>query len=190
MSDREDKIRAFFAFELPDSVRRWIAENVIASLMEVPARVKWVEARNIHLTMRFLGEVEHRLLRNLIEVLKSGWESRGSISVNLAEAGYFGRNYPRVIWLGLDGELDKLNEVHDFLEKICVQMGLPRDDKKFAPHITIGRVKSPSHTGQLIARLKKIEIPRQDIKFEKLVLFKSTLTPDGPIYEPLEVLAL
>ena len=190
MPAHSQKIRSFFAFEIPENAREWIVRHIITPLKEVPAAVKWVKRQNIHLTMRFLGEVEPKVLRKLVDTVRNEWEGIGVINLTLGETGYFGRNYPRVIWVGLNGEIEKLERVHDFLERTCRKTGLGSDDKKFAPHITIGRVKSPAQTGKLIAAMKKIEIEPVEIKFSEMVLFKSTLTPEGPIYEPLEHFAL
>ncbi len=190
MNARPEKIRAFFAFALPQQVQRWIGENLIAPLSEVPVRAKWVEVKNIHLTVRFLGEVDPGKLGKLVDGIRRDWQSFGAIPLQLGKAGYFGRNFPRVVWVGLDGDLTKLGAVHDFVEKMCVEYGFGREDKPFSPHITLGRIKSPSQTGKLIAAIKKIQVPTVEFSLDELELFRSTLTPNGPIYEVMERFSL
>ena len=186
----KDTIRCFFAFELPIDVRRWICECVISPLSALPAKVRWVSEENIHLTVRFLGEVSKDVVNFIVQRAGDAVSGISPISMQLSELGTFGRRSPRVIWLGIRGETEKLVDIHKRIDELCINAGLQSDDKKFSPHITIGRVKSPKNTDKLIAQMKKIDVKPLDFQAEAIILFKSTLTKSGAIYEAIETIAL
>ena len=184
----DEKIRSFFAIELPEDIRRYIERDIVSRLKKVPAKVKWVARENMHLTVRFLGEISGRKVDEIVDRMfdMSIQEKISVVSLSLSEIGTFGRRNPRVIWLGLSGEVEKIVELHGYIERVCDAVKLPADDKKFSPHITIGRVKSPSHTDKLLAEIKKLTIKQLDFMVKEVILFKSTLTPSGPIYSVIE----
>ncbi|MCD6417879.1 RNA 2',3'-cyclic phosphodiesterase [bacterium] len=184
----DEKIRSFFAIELPEDIRRYIERDIVSRLKKVPAKVKWVARENMHLTVRFLGEISRRKVDEIVDrMFDMNIQERISVvSLSLSEIGTFGRRNPRVIWLGLSGEVEKIVELHGYIERVCDAVKLPADDKKFSPHITIGRVKSPSHTDKLLAEIKKLTIKQLDFMVKEVILFKSTLTPSGPIYSVIE----
>jgi len=186
MKDSSQNLRTFFAIPLPDGIRGWLNGEVILPLSKLPVKVKWVEPQNIHLTMRFLGEISFDMLSSIIAGTSRALHGISSAKLHITELGTFGGKSPRVIWIGAGGEIEKLMRIHDAIEKVCIGAGLPPDDKRFSPHITIGRVKSPAHTAQLISTIKKIEIKQLDFAANELILFKSTLTPQGAIYEVVE----
>jgi len=186
MKSDVEKIRAFFAIEVPDGLRGWINGEVIVPLSKLPAKIKWVKPGNIHLTMRFLGEITFDQLGDVIQLTRKNISSISRISITMNKIGTFGGRTPRIIWIGVDGELKKLSTIHNQIENACRKAGLGPDDKEFSPHITIGRVKSPAHTARLLAKIKKIQMRSLEYIANELVLFKSTLTPDGPIYEVVE----
>ena len=184
----DEKIRSFFAIELPEDIRRYIERDIVSRLKKVPAKVKWVARENMHLTVRFLGEISRQKVDEIVEKMfdMNIQERISVVSLSLSEIGTFGRRNPRVIWLGLSGEVEKIVELHGYIERVCDAVKLPADDKKFSPHITIGRVKSPSHTDKLLAEIKKLTIKQLDFMVREVILFKSTLTPSGPIYSVIE----
>ncbi len=186
MSAGVDRVRAFFAIELPDGVRGWINGELIKPLSAVPARVRWVAPKNIHLTLRFLGEVSFRLLGELMALVAPRLSELAPARLRLARLGTFGGRSPRVVWVGVEGDLNELCQMHDVIERSCREVGLPPEDKNFSPHLTIGRVKSPAHTGQLLAAMKKLSVKPLEFVADEVILFKSTLTPQGSIYEVIE----
>ncbi len=105
MKSDVEKIRAFFAIEVPDGLRGWINGEVIVPLSKLPAKVKWVKPGNIHLTMRFLGEITFDQLGDVIQFTRKNISNISQISITMNEIGTFGGKTPRVIWIGVDGEL-------------------------------------------------------------------------------------
>ncbi len=186
MLPQNQNLRTFFAIEIPDGIRGWINSEIIMPLSKLPCKITWVAPKNIHLTMRFLGEITFENVASVIENVLRMPKTFSQISLHLSDIGTFGKNSPRVVWIGIGGETQKLVDLHDNIEKACLSAGLPSDDKKLSPHITIGRVKSPAHTGQLLSAIKKVQIKPLDFVAKEVILFKSTLTPGGAIYEIVE----
>lgn len=180
-----EKFRAFLAIEIPEGIRGWINGEIILPLSKLPVKVKWVEPKNIHLTIRFLGDITAEQA-DKIKSLSRNLSGLGNISLKLSELGTFGGRYPRVVWIGLEGDTDKLSELRERVEGVCRVARIPRDDKRFSPHVTIGRVKSPANTAKLIAEMKRLKVKPLSFVASEMILFKSTLTPEGPIYEKVE----
>jgi len=186
MNRKSQKIRVFFGIALPDGIRGWINGAAMVPLSRLPARVRWVQPSNIHLTVRFLGEIDYDTLSDVIENTGRATSNIPSMKFQLKEIATFGRKTPRVIWVGVSGDIEELTKLHDKIEIVCREAGLPADDKRYFPHITIGRVKSPAHTGQLMSAIKKIDVKPLDFTAKELILFKSVLTPKGSIYDVVE----
>ncbi|RKZ33552.1 RNA 2',3'-cyclic phosphodiesterase [bacterium] len=190
MTKKEDKIRTFFAIDIPKEHREWIDNNVIEVLRPLPVKVNWVTPENIHITLRFIGEISPKDLEKVLDNIHKCKLKLNKFQFSFSELGYFGRQFPRVLWIGVEGDIDKIITLHNLVEDACCDAGLKPDNKKFSPHITIGRVKSPKQTGKLIAEMEKIEIPKAWISANEITLYKSTLTPNGPIYTVLEKIRL
>ncbi len=190
MLSNKNLIRCFFAIELPDEVKRWILDEVIAPLSALPVRVRWVRADGIHITVRFLGEVSGDVVEYIVG--RAGDVIRGisPIRLRLSAPGTFGGRVPRVVWIGVEGDLERLGELHDCIERLCRDAGLPPDDRRFSPHITIGRVKSPANTGRMMSKMKEIVIEPLEFIVNGVVLFRSTLTPQGAVYDPIDEFSL
>ncbi len=189
LNSNKKKIRSFFAIELPEEIRSIISDDIIVPLKKVPAKVRWVKPQNIHLTLRFLGKISPKIISDISLAAADIAKSISPISLRIDSIGTFRKRNPRIVWLGVGGEIEKLRELHSEVERICCSVGFTPDDRKFSPHITIGRIKSPAHTEKLLAQIKKLSIKSLDFSVKEFILFKSTLTPNGPIYDVVEKFA-
>lgn len=185
----EDKIRSFLAIELNSEVKKFIGK-VIGALRSTNADVKYVEPDAMHLTLRFLGEISCDTLEKIADRIPASISNHSAFRLSLSRLGTFGGRIPRVVWIGVDGEVEKARELHQHIESVCVDCGLPPDDKPFSPHITVGRVRSPFHCEELLKTIRTITVEPLPVYVDHLVLFKSNLTPDGPIYTPLRTFNL
>lgn len=180
------KVRAFVAFELSQDVRQRII-NFLSQLMKVESRVKWVSHDHVHLTVKFLGEVEEEKIPPLKDSLSGIAESFAPFSVRVKGTGVFpGIKNPRVIWIGVVDESGNLSRMHNIIDKEMSIYGIPMEQRAFVPHITLGRIKEPRRMDQLL----RILVEKRDEDFGEwringLTLFKSQLTPEGPIYTQL-----
>ncbi len=179
-------IRAFIAVELPDSVRQEVA-SLQADFKSSGADVKWVDPENLHLTLKFLGDIEESQTAALKEALGAGIGGLTPLDIHLEGIGAFPKTtFPRVIWVGVNQGEKQLVELGEKAEQACVGLGFPREERPFSAHLTIGRVRSKDRLAPLIKKLQVAEFrATAPAPVTKIILFQSTLSPKGPIYTPL-----
>ena len=181
-------MRSFSAIELPEKIRT-ILSNIQDELKQARADVKWIKPENIHLTLKFLGEIEEDLVEKIRPILEGITQRNSSFSLQLSNLGAFPKlQYPRVIWIGVTNDQAVIGIAQD-LEKQMIKIGLPAESRQFSSHITLGRVRSAQNRKALVERLeflnKKSVSGQSQFKVLSLTFFKSTLTPQGPIYEAI-----
>ena len=182
--------RCFIALELPLPVQKHLAQ-IISRLKEAQADVKWVELKNTHLTLKFLGEITPEQVQSSRNVLLHQNGKFVSIHCRTGQIGVFlSRNRPQVIWLGLKNGTSEISALQKALEDSLAECGFARDPKKFKPHLTLGRVRSLAGRERLEEKIKTSAGDEFEFSFSQLALIKSTLTPNGPIYQPLETIKL
>ncbi|MFC2076096.1 RNA 2',3'-cyclic phosphodiesterase [candidate division KSB1 bacterium] len=134
-------MRTFIAVDLPETVRDSLRE-LQAGLRGRSDGVKWVRVEGMHLTLKFLGEIDPDLVSGIDRVLQEAARSIKPFRIALSGLGAFpGLSRPRVIWVGVDGELEPLQNLKSGIDKGLAELGFPKDDRSFKPHITLGRVK-------------------------------------------------
>ncbi len=183
------EIRSFIAVEVEDSdVVRQI-EKIQQELLSSGAKLKLVEPQNLHFTLHFLGNIDEKQIPNLAEIIQ-GVEGNG-FDVELVGLGCFRPQRPRVIWIGCTTGADQLIQHQKFLGRELRAQGFPSEKRKYSPHLTVVRVRSGLNRDQLMELVQhhasKVfgKFPVKTIKLKK-----STLTPQGPIYEDLSVKTL
>jgi len=178
-------MRLFIALPLPGRVEDYLGE-IIFDLKQHRGKVKWVAHTNIHLTAKFLGDTDESLVESIREAITAVANGFQPINCTIDKIGGFPNlRRPRVIWAGLTGEIDRLAEISSAMEEKAATLGFAKENKKFKPHLTLGRVKDDRSLGQLVPFIESYEVTPIEVLFDRLVLFKSTLTPAGPIYERL-----
>lgn len=182
--------RCFFAIRPCDAAGLYL-ESVIDRLRQHRASVRWVPRQNLHLTLRFLGEISDRQVDEVRSLLRSDGDLASLVLRINGLGGFPSLRAPRVLWAGVQGEhgadTDALMAIQAHTERWARQIGLPPEHRSYSPHITIGRVRMPLRNmtplmSDLIAR--ECESPYCSI--ESLVLMRSELTPEGSIYEVLD----
>lgn len=183
-------MRTFIAIELPKEIKQSLA-NLQSDLKTTNADVKWVNPDNIHLTLKFLGEISDDKIDKITKIMQDISLSKPSFSIHLSNLGAFPSiRSPRVIWIGIEKGISETKELAKELEKKIEKIGIHRDNKGFSCHITLARVRSNLNRGLLAKKLedligRPLNIPHPEIPVTKITLFKSTLTPKGPIYESI-----
>jgi 2'-5' RNA ligase len=179
-------VRCFVAIALPPPVKKLLVQ-VQEALRRADADVKWVEEENLHLSLKFLGEVDVDALSRLKGILSVEALRWPAMSLRYAGVGAFPeRGEPRVLWAGCGGDVEKLAALAAAVERAAEQVGVPREHKPFVAHLTIGRVKSGRNAKRLQAAIAhQREVPLGDDRVKEFVLYASTLTNKGPIYERL-----
>jgi len=179
-------IRSFLAFDIEsDTVLNRLA-SAQRLLLQTGADVKLVEPENIHVTIRFLGNITPATAENIFEEMKRVQFS--PFIVQIKGLGAFPNpRYSRVIWAGITQGADQLKSIFSQLEPKLQGLGFTPDPKGFSPHLTIARVRSGRNKQQLAEFItENANYEFGDINAKCLRLKKSTLTPKGPIYSTLK----
>ena len=183
-----ESIRSFLSFDLEkETVRKRLA-SVQKLLAQTGADLKLVDPRNIHITIRFLGDITPNMVEKIFrEMQKIKFKS---FDTQIKGLGAFPDvRYPRVVWAGLTEGADQLKTIFNNLEPGLRSLGFSPDRKGFSPHLTIARVKSGKNKAQLADFIaKNANYDFGTIKAENLRLKRSDLTPKGPIYSTLKEL--
>jgi 2'-5' RNA ligase len=181
-----NKLRAFIAFEMPSQVKDVVRECQ-KTLRKAGVQLRWVKPENVHLTLRFLGDIPAEAVGGIGHVLRHMAEETPAFSLRVKGAGVFpGLARPRVLWLGLDGQKQLLEAAWKRLSGYLSRLDIPGEKRPFKGHLTIGRTKGRLDTelfGRQLDRLAALET--QPFQADRLCLFKSDLEPDGAIYTPL-----
>lgn len=180
-------MRAFIAIELPQGIKDALG-NIQELLKQVQADVSWVKPENIHLTLKFLGEIDENKSEKIIDILESVCRINNPFRIRLCSLGAFPKiDYPRVIWVSIDKGDDEVKKIANTLEEEIAKIGIPKEDRPFSSHITIGRARSGINRKALAQALKAnaAEVSEKNLEFPaaKITLFKSTLSSKGPTYE-------
>ena len=173
-------VRLFVAVDLPGEIREKI-RDCQAELKTGKGRVTLVNPDQIHLTLKFIGEVDEPTAEKIKEALKKIRFTSYDLEVGKIQANSPRR--PRVIWCSIRDSGESA-ELHRQVEEVLEPLGIPREERAFTSHATVARVKS--YHPDLDDALKQLE-GREfgSCKVERIILKKSTLTPSGPIYEDL-----
>ncbi|UCH00793.1 MAG: RNA 2',3'-cyclic phosphodiesterase [Deltaproteobacteria bacterium] len=177
-------IRLFLAFELPPEIRQQIGE-VSTELQKLTLPVRWVKVTNIHLTIIFLGYVNEDTIDDIKERVNPVVKRFSEFKTRLNGIGVFPNwRRPRVIWIGLNGEIERLSNLREELQTELKVFGFKPEKRPFTPHLTIGRFKGPvDRDEELKLILDRYHDLTGDLQYlRELVLFKSDLRPDGPVY--------
>jgi 2'-5' RNA ligase len=173
-------MRLFVAVEIPGEIRKKLA-SAQKRIGDGSAGIKWVEEHNLHVTMKFLGEVDEGKAGEIKEALDSVKQEPFTCDVN--SIGTFpNEDYIKVIWAGIEPE-QIFRNLHEKIEKALEPFGFGMDSR-FHPHITLGRVRSVKDRERLrksVAEIRSENFGSFDVG--EFRLKKSTLTPGGPVYE-------
>ncbi len=185
-----ETVRSFVAVDVPQEIKMEL-DGLIARLREAAPDIRWVRATNLHLTLRFLGEISRDSIGGLTAELEKGLKDFGSFEISLADIGGFPNlKRARVIWVGSGQGSERLYELAPLVEKSCRACGFGAADKTFSSHLTVGRVKFPKGHERLISLLDSLQYESPLFSVEEVVVFKSDLMPAGPRYTRLESIRL
>ena len=176
------KIRSFIALPASLAAQQRIAD-VQSRLREEPADVKWEPSDKLHITLRFLGDVEEDQLGRLAQDLTPRLSGVPSFKISYNTLGTFpGPTHPRIIWIGIETNAHVL-EVHRTVTEACREQRLGRDEARaFHPHITLGRVKSGRGIDSLTATLKTVTFDPIEDLCAGVYIMRSDLRPTGSRY--------
>jgi RNA 2',3'-cyclic 3'-phosphodiesterase len=190
-----EKVRSFIAIELPGEVKQALAElqRKLKSAGNLP--VRWVDPGNIHLTLKFFGDIAADSPAKILAALEEAIKGSKPFSIEVKGLGVFpNMNRVQIIWVGLYGEMEKLGQIQENIEASLKPLGFPLENRPFTPHLTLARVRDycrpeeRQKMGQIIST-NSFE-GKHIINVTSINLMKSQLTREGPIYSKLGAVTL
>jgi len=182
------KIRSFLAFDIPTDVQQKLG-RLIADFATKEQEVRWLKPSDLHVTMKFFGDVEEDLLLGGIsEAIAGVTEAAVPASIDCQGVGVFPNwKYPRIIWAGFIGDTEPVLSLKEKLDSALSGFPLKPDQRQFRLHLTVGRakeIKGTSRLVQLINGLGPVEFGK--VRIDHLTIYKSVLTREGSIYTALK----
>lgn len=176
--------RVFCAIELPENTRRLVLQHITDLRAAVPdAKASWARDANLHLTMKFLGEIPQTSVTSFSAAVSRSIAELASFSIQLSETGVFPkRGQPRVLWIGVNDASGGLGELHAHLEAEALKAGFPREDRSFHPHLTVARLRNPRNTSELVEAHQQMEFEPVEILVDELLVIRSELSSSGSKY--------
>lgn len=182
--------RTFIAIKIePEKVLTDLFKNLKNNLKD--EKIKWVEENNLHLTLRFLGETSQEQFQQVDLVLKKLAAENKPFCFDLQGTGFFGsKSQPKVLFISvLNAEI--LSQFADNLVKSISDFGFQTDEKPFAPHLTLGRIKEIQNSGQFLNLVQQYEnVPFQQVLVNEIIFYESILHSTGPVYKPMRIYKL
>ena len=187
---RADVVRTFVCIEIPGSIKQRI-DRLQEELRRIKAQVSWAKPGNIHLTLKFLGDVEASRIDRVHKAVARAVTGIGPFRIEVEGAGCFpSPRSPRVLWIGLSQIPEALKQLSARIEDELAREGFPKEKRKFSPHLTIGRVKNGAFkTARVFGKALEAEAKKigRVAEWEScaLHLMRSEMTPQGSIYTPM-----
>jgi RNA 2',3'-cyclic 3'-phosphodiesterase len=179
------EIRTFICFELPENIKAALAQ-VQDRLRPLGHGVSWSRIDGIHLTLKFLGDVDESHIDAVAAAVKRVCAGQAPLEMALAGAGAFPNlKRPRVYWAGIGESSGRLLILQKKIDEALAELGFPKETRPFSPHLTLGRVKfldQPEKIAQTIEAYHPEVLP---FTVDEIVVMKSDLKPSGAIYTPL-----
>jgi 2'-5' RNA ligase len=184
-------MRSFIAVDLDEQTRSKLAA-IQGQLKETRAAVRWVNPASIHLTLKFLGNINPTQVEPIVTAASQVVEHEPYLHLCADGLGAFpGLQNPRVVWVGIRGDVERCARIQTGLETALEALGFPREQRAFHPHLTLGRLKNNRNRRSLIDTLGSLKLP-EFIPFDvtEIILYKSDLRPTGAIYTKLHCMPL
>lgn len=185
------KVRSFIAVPIPEAVKQQIVQLQTTLRANLPEGITWVKPDAMHITLKFLGEIESTQIAKIKQLLPQILNEHSAFRIEVAKLGAFPHNHaPRVVWVGLQEASDRLAKMQQRLETALAAIGIPPEEKEASLHITLARVKHK--LDKLLPQLLKqyADIAFGTVPVDRVVLFQSELRPSGPVYTPLAEIKL
>lgn len=190
-----ERIRSFIAIELPPELKEWLTCLEESLKVRQYPFVKWVNPENIHLTLKFLGDVPATSLPRITDAMSRICQEVSSLNLQVGDLGSFPNwQRPQVVWVGIDSEIDKLFGLQREIDAALSPLGYPPESRSFSPHLTLGRLRENVSHGDRQSFSEWVRSHRFEsgfsFKVKTVSLMKSQLTPDGAIYSQLASIEL
>ena len=185
-------MRCFIAINIGGKVRKALGD--LQKQMQhrahekniIEGTVKWVGVKNIHLTLKFLGELKDIELPEVCNIVKKVAAKYKQFNLGFTGVGHFGGRIARVIWIRSDEGTNELEHLQNELEEELANAGWPKEARKFSAHLTLCRIKNSKSGIELVKIIKEYgEFKAGTMTAESMTVYQSHLTPSGPVYAVL-----
>jgi len=190
-----EQVRSFIAIELPGELKEGLAQLQAQLKLSNPSAVKWVDPYNIHLTLKFLGNIAVGRISEITRAIEEAAQGMSPFHLEVKGLGVFPNlRRVQVAWVGMSGEIDKLRRLQQRIESKLVPLGFTAESRPFTPHLTLARLRDRAlpdereRFGQLID-VTKFEAG-YTIEVDAINLMKSQLAREGAVYSRLSFVDL
>ena len=182
-------MRVFIAIDIDEEIRKGIADlqDELKSKVDIKkSDVKWVNPKNMHLTLKFLGEIKDKAAVEVCNIAKEAAGRHKSFELDVESVGFFGGKSARVLWVGTGKGQENLLELQKDLEQQLDSAGWPAEKRKFSGHLTLCRIRN-SKAGVKLAQMTEgyRDFKLGSILAESVTVYQSELNPSGPVYTVL-----
>jgi RNA 2',3'-cyclic 3'-phosphodiesterase len=183
--------RIFIAVDISDEARQKTALYIDGLRREFPQlRVGWERSEKLHLTLKFLGDVNDQELAEVQEAVKKAASSHRAFRMSLGETGKFPpKGDPKILWIGAD-DGGKLTTVTSELDMLLRPLGFEPEKRRFSPHLTIARLREPRLSSELATKHLENEFEPVGFEVREILIYESKLLPKGSIYTQIAALPL
>ena len=179
-------MRLFIAVDLGEPVHTRLAEQLVR-LKPLAPRARWVQAGSLHVTLVFLGETADELVPRVGELVTEVARRHPQLVLRVGGGGAFGSSKrPRVLWTDLQGDVGLLGAVKADLERVLAEVGHRPEERDFHPHLTLARAREPGGDRELASCVTALAgMDFGQVRVDRLILYRSELSPGGARYTPL-----
>ena len=183
-------VRTFLALHIPDSVRKDLREFE-ARLQRFDADVKWVRPEALHITLKFLGDVESGRIPEVGDAVDRAVSGKRAFDLSLEGTGCFPNlKRPAVLWIGVKEGAKEATDLASAAESALLELGFEREKRPFSPHLTMGRIRSPRNVTQMMKAAAEAGFASAPFRIDSVHLMKSDLQYTGAVYTSLRSLKL
>lgn len=188
----EKNIRAFLALEIPKDVLDTVSRLQEKLKRDVSGRISWTQPQGQHLTLKFFGNVCEEDVQRIGSAIEGRAQIHRPLGLSIREPGVFPNpQRPRVLWLGVAGEIEKLCALQKQLDDDFANLDFPAEERPFRAHLTLARIKDPRDVSGVEKVLAKYRaFTAGEFSGNELVLLQSKLSPRGAVYTKLAVFPL
>jgi 2'-5' RNA ligase len=182
-------MRVFIAIDINDQVRASIRalQSELKKAADIRRKeVKWVEPDNIHLTLKFLGEIKDSEVPDVCKIVESAADRHRGFELSVESVGHFGGRSARILWVGISEGRQALCQLQEELEGEMEKGGWSKEERPFTGHLTVCRIKNIK-AGQRIAEISADykDFKAGSVLVDSVKVYQSQLMPKGPIYSVL-----
>ncbi|HKO63084.1 MAG TPA: RNA 2',3'-cyclic phosphodiesterase [Pyrinomonadaceae bacterium] len=176
--------RVFCAIEIPEEVQEKLGAHISELRRALPEmQASWIRPENIHLTLKFLGEIPQTRVQPLSEATRRAASSSNPFTIRLEQTGSFPPHGPaRVLWIGIGDHEGRLAHLHSRLEGECEKEGFEKEARRFHPHLTVARLRKPHGARTLAEAHQQLEFNPAEIRVAELLVIRSELGRNGSKY--------